>query len=243
LNEKNNLLIPLSVIGAALIICSIIIAGAYKQGKKENQTITVTGSAKKIITSDFGILRGSLASGASTADQAYKELQNQKPALIKYLAAQGFPQDKITFYTVIMNPRYEVTSNGFQTGNVIGYSYSQRIEIQSNDVQKIKQISLDISRLVESGINFTVETPEYFYSKLAELKIEIQAEAAKDAMVRAKKIAEATSSSLGNITGARMGVLQITPKYSNMVSDMGVNDLSSIEKEITAVVNATFELN
>ena len=242
MKEKNGLLIPLSIIGFCLIVCALIIAGAYKQAKRENQTITVTGSAKKIITSDFGILRGSIVSAAATANQAYKEMQNQKPALLKYLASKGFPQDKVSFYTVIVSPRYEVTSNGFQTGNVIGYNYSQRIEIQSNDVQKIKQISLEIPQLVENGINFTVETPEYFYSKLADLKIEIQAEAAKDAMIRAKKIAEATSSSLGNITSARMGVLQITPKYSNMVSDMGVNDLSSIEKEITAVVNASFEI-
>jgi hypothetical protein len=39
-----------------------------------------------------------------------------------------------------------------------------------------------------------------------------------------------------------MGVLQITPKFSNMISDYGINDLSSIEKEITAVVNASFEI-
>lgn len=242
MKEKNNLLIPLSIIGVSLILCAIIIAGAYKQAKRESQTITVTGSAKKIIVSDFGILRGSLASAASTANQAYKNLQLQKPQLLKYLASKGFQQDKVSFFTVTMIPQYEIMGNGIQTSNIIGYTYTQRIEIQSNDVQKIKEISLDITSLVENGTNFAVETPEYFYSKLPELKIEIQAEAAKDAMIRAQKIAEATSSSLGTITSARMGVLQITPKYSNMVSDMGVNDLSSIEKEITAVVNASFEI-
>ena len=37
-----------------------------------------------------------------------------------------------------------------------------------------------------------------------------------------------------------MGVIQITPRLSNQVSDYGINDLSSIDKEITAVVNASF---
>ena len=82
--------------------------------------------------------------------------------------------------------------------------------------------------------------PEYHYSKIADLKIDVQAAAAKDAMVRANKIAEATGRSLGTMTEARMGVLQITPRLSNQVSDYGINDLSSIEKEITAVVNASF---
>jgi hypothetical protein len=39
-----------------------------------------------------------------------------------------------------------------------------------------------------------------------------------------------------------MGVLQITPKNSNVISDYGMNDVTSIEKEITAVVSASFEI-
>ena len=89
---------------------------------------------------------------------------------------------------------------------------------------------------------FSISQPEYYYTKLADLKIEIQAAAAKDAMTRGQKIAEATSRKLGTLTNARMGVLQITPKNSNMISDYGMNDVSSIEKELTAVVNASFEI-
>ncbi len=43
--------------------------------------------------------------------------------------------------------------------------------------------------------------------------------------------------------GARVGVLQITPVHSVNVSDYGINDLSSIEKKITGVVNATFRIH
>ena len=74
------------------------------------------------------------------------------------------------------------------------------------------------------------------------MKIQIQAEAAKDAMIRGEKVAEATNRKLGTLTNARMGVLQITPENSNQTSDYGINDASSIRKEITAVVNANFEI-
>ena len=40
--------------------------------------------------------------------------------------------------------------------------------------------------------------------------------------------------------GATMGVFQITPQYSNDVTDSGISDTSSLEKEITAVVNCQF---
>jgi hypothetical protein len=74
------------------------------------------------------------------------------------------------------------------------------------------------------------------------VKIEIQAEAAKDAMNRASRIALSTGRELDPMRSARMGVIQITPRLSNQISDYGVNDLSSIEKEITAVVTASFEI-
>jgi len=241
--DKNQFAIPSIFISAALIIAAIIIALTWANISSANQTITVTGSAKKIIISDLGIMRGGISAQSFTAGESYKFLNEQKSKLLRYLSSKGFDQEKVNFYTINSYPIYEISSQGMQTNNIAGYVYSQRIEIQSKNVNKIKDLSLEISSLVESGVNFMVEQPEYHYSKMAEVKIEIQAKAAKDAMIRARKIAEATDGSLGNMRSARMGVLQITPKNSNMVSDYGVNDLSSIEKEITAVVNASFEIN
>jgi len=240
--SKDNLLIPAIVIAVTLIICSIIVTSTWKSNYSSNQTINVTGSAKKEITSDLGILRGTISVQYPTAEGAYRELLSQKPVLISYLASKGFPENKIEFFTINSYPVYEIGPTGYQTGRIIAYNYSQRMEIQSTDVNKIKEISLDISSLIEKGVNFNVEMPEYHYTKLAELKIQIQADASKDAMIRAEKIAEATGRELGPMRSARMGVLQITPRLSNQISDYGVNDLSSIEKEITAVVNASFEI-
>lgn len=234
---------PALILAASIVFASIIIGGVWKSISKANQTITVTGSAKKIIISDLGILRGSISSQSFSAADAYRNLNSQKPLLLKYLKTKGFDKDKVQFFTITSYPIYEISSQGMQTNKIVAYNYSQRIEIQSSDVKKIQEISLEISSLVEQGVNFMVEQPEYHYSKMAEVKIEIQANAAKDAMIRARKIAESTDGSLGIMRSARMGVLQITPRNSNMVSDYGVNDLSSIEKEITAVVNASFEIN
>jgi hypothetical protein len=230
------------VIGVSLIIGVLIFTAAWKSNQSSNQTITVTGSAKKEIISDFGILRGTISVTYSSPELAFKELENQRRTLLRYLDKNGFPNDKVELYTINSYPIYEISSSGVSTGRISGFVYNQRIEISSNDVNKIKKISLDISSIIEDGVNFTVEPPEYHYTKMAELKIEIQAEAAKDAMIRAKKIAEATDRELGPMRSARMGVLQITPKFSNAVSDYGINDLSSIEKEIVGVVTASFQI-
>jgi hypothetical protein len=242
MNNKDHLLLSAVALSSALIIGVIILAVTWRSNYASNQTINVTGSAKKDITSDLGVLRGTITAQASTAEEAYRQLEKMKPVLISYLSSKGFTGDKIEFYTINSYPIYEIGANGYQTGVIRAYKYSQRIEIQSTDVNKIKDISLDIPSVIEKGVNFNVEQPEYHYTKLAELKIDIQADAAKDAMIRAEKIAKATGRSLGPMRDARMGVIQITPKLSNQVSDYGINDLSSIEKQITAVVNASFEI-
>lgn len=243
MNNKNNLIVPFLILGLSIIIGVFIFVGAWKSNQSANQTITVTGSAKKEIISDLGFLRGTLTVQATAPEYAFRELNRSKPILLSYLEKKGFPKDKVEFFTMNNYPIYEIGSQGYSTGRIIGYVYNQRMEISSTDVNKIKEISLDIASLVEQGINFNVEMPEYHYTKLAELKIEIQAEAAKDAMVRAQKIAEATGRDLGPMRTARMGVLQITPKFSNVISDYGINDLSSIDKEIIGVVNASFEID
>jgi hypothetical protein len=242
MENKNNLFLPAAILGISFIIGVVFFTNAWKSNQSANQTISVTGSAKKEIVSDLGFLRGTISVQSSTSESAFAELNRQKPILISYLERKGFPKDKIEFNTINSYPVYEMGEQGYQTGRVIGYIYSQRIEIQSTDVNKIKELSLDITSLIEKGVSFNVEQPEYHYTKMADLKIEIQAAAARDAMIRAQKIAEATDRDLGPMRSARMGVLQITPKFSNAISDYGINDLSSIEKEIIGVVNASFEI-
>lgn len=242
MKDRLPVVLAAAILGVAFIVAVTIFSTTWRKARLADQTITVTGSAKKDIVSDLAFLRGMLSVQSTSAEEAYRTLQSQKPEIIAYLERNGFPREKIQFFTTNNYPIYETTMDGRQTGAIRAYNYNQRLEIQSTDVKKIQALSLDISSLIEKGVNFQVDPPEYHYTKLADMKIEIQAEAAKDAMTRASKIASATDRELGPLRTARMGVLQITPRLSNVVSDYGMNDLSSIEKEITAVVNASFAI-
>lgn len=239
--KSNYLVIPALIIAVAALIATTIVAITFKDIKSENQSINTTGSARKVIVSDLGVLNGSLSSTAGSPSEAYQELRRQSPFLINYLKEKGFEESKIEFKTISQYPNYSYNQNGQQMG-IMSYTATQMISITSSDVNKIRETSVDISSLIEKGVNFVVFTPEYYYTKIGDIKIEIQAEAAKDAMTRGERIAEATGRKLGALRRARMGVIQITPENSNMVSDQGINDVSSIRKEITAVVNADFSI-
>lgn len=243
MKEKNNLLVPLSILAGAIVLSVIIFSLVWKSTKNADQTITVTGSAKRQIVSDFGVERVTLQANAPDRKTAYQMLVQQLPVALKYLEKKGFTKDQIEVFGINGYPVYQVASNGTMTQNISHYVYNQRIDVSSSDVKKIKELSLSMSSLVEQGLNINVEQPEYLYTKIDDLKIEIQAEAAKNAMDRAAKIAASTGRTLDPLRSARMGVIQITPRNSNTISDYGINDMTSIEKDITAVVSASFKID
>lgn len=243
MNGKNNLIVPLSILSGAIILSVIIFSFVWKSTKNADQTITVTGSAKKTIVSDLGIQRGTLQAISSDRKTAYQIVAQQMPTVISFLNSKGFEEKQIEVFGITGYPVYEISPQGYQTQRISHYVYSQRFEVRSNDVQKIKELSLTLSSLVEKGLDVQPDMPEYLYTKIDDLKIEIQGEAAKNAMERAEKIAHSTGRTLGSLRNARMGVIQITPLNSNMVTDYGINDVTSIDKEITAVVSASFQID
>ncbi|MGI8733688.1 MAG: SIMPL domain-containing protein [Pyrinomonadaceae bacterium] len=226
-----------------LVIASIIGGLAFVKGKQGDQTITVTGSARKRIKSDLVIWKAGVSYQAPVLADAYRSLSENVPRVKAYLVGKGIPENEITISSISSQTLHVRDSNGQDTGQISGYSLRQELEIRSHDVEKIAKIAREATELINQGILLESMAPEYHYTKLGEEKITMLAEAAKDAKARAVKVAESTESSIGSVRTARMGVLQITPADSNDVSDSGMNDTSSLDKDITAVVNLSFEIN
>ena len=137
---------------------------------------------------------------------------------------------------------YKYTPNGNVTNDIAYYNLSQQIVIKSNDVQKIKDISTDIQSLLDKGVDINVMSTEYFYSGLSDLKVKLLQDATTDAKNRASAMLKATRNKPGKIQSVNMGVFQITPVDSTNVSDMGINDTSTIDKKVTAVANVVFRI-
>ena len=227
----------------AIVIATIIGGWFFVKGKRGDQTITVTGSAKQRITSDLVIWRAAVSYQAPALADAYRALSESVPKVKAYMVSKGIPENQITISAISSQTLHGRTSDGAETAEITGYSLRQELEVRSTEVEKIAKIARESTELINQGILIESIAPEYHYTKLGDLKIEMLAAAAKDAKERAKKIAESTDSSVGSVRTARMGVLQITPADSNDVSDSGMNDTSSLVKDITAVVNIGFAVD
>lgn len=233
----------------SIILSSVIASWAFLHAKKLSQTIQVTGSAKKRIKSDLMIWNASVTVESASLADAYGKLSRDVEKTKAFLIHQGVPENQIVISAVSTTPvrrgknsPSEGANAGAISGAVTGYSLKQSLGIRSSDIDKITNISRQVTELINQAILLESEEPQYLYTRIAETKVEILAAAARDAKERAQQIAASTGSRVGGIRSAEMGVLQITAADSSAVSGYGENDTKSLEKDITAVVHVTFAI-
>ena len=241
---KNSQIIVLGIcIAVATIVSSIILSGGFlKVMKFTREQITVTGSATKEIRSDYIIWTGEFTRRETDLKTAYRLLKEDLDKVKAYLAAKGVNEQEVVISQVVTTTVYKKNDKGNDTNDVQGYSLSQYVEIKSNDVDKIIRVSRESTELIDQGIQFTSALPEYFYTKIDELKIEMLAKATENAKQRADGMTKATGNKIGFMRSAKMGVFQITPSTSTDVSDYGVNDTTSLDKKVMAVVTVSFAI-
>jgi uncharacterized protein len=230
------------VIALALIISSALLGGAIRGIKRASDTITVTGSARRPIRSDYLVWKASVSSQKSSMQEAHRDVQRYADRVRSYLRDHHVPDSSVTFMSLETEQIPEFLPGGHPTGKIAAYRLVQRFEIRSANVDSIAALSRQASDLIDEGIPLETTQLEFLFTRLADLRVEMLGEATTDARVRAQKIAESSGSKIGNVRSARMGVFQITPRNSTEVSDYGVYDTSSLEKDITAVVSLTFAL-
>ena len=129
-----------------------------------------------------------------------------------------------------------------EAGRVTGYKLTRSFEVRSSRVGAIATLVEESRKLLAQGVPLQAQSPQYVYTKLADLRPNLLADATKDALARAKVLVDATGGKLGGLRDVNVGVFQITAPNSTEVSDYGVYDTSTLRKDVTAVVNVTFAL-
>jgi len=241
---RNSQIIVLGIcIAAATIVSSLILSkGFLKVTKFVKEQISVTGSAQKDIRSDYIVWKSSFSIREVSLPTAYKRLNEDLEKVKKCLIGKGVIEKDIIVSQITTEKVYRKNEKGNDTNDIQWYKLSQGIEVRSNDVDNITQVSRESTDLINDNVEFESQAPEYFYTKLDELKIEMLGKATQNAKARAENMVKSTGNKIGAIRSARMGVFQITPINSTEVSDWGVNDTTSLEKRVTAVVSASFAI-
>lgn len=233
-------------IASAIVLTALIFSNAIKNRNKTSNSISVTGLGSRNFVSDLIVWNGSFIKKSINLKEAYAELDKDRENIKKYLISKGLKIESIIFSAVEIDKEFEdiFDNYGKKIKSVFsGYRLKQNVQIESKEVDKVENISRQISELINSCVEFYSDNPQYYYTKLSELKIEMIAEATKDANIRAKKIAENANSNVGQLKNADMGVFQIVAQNSSEEYSWGGSfNTDSKRKTATITVKLKYEI-
>jgi uncharacterized protein len=230
-------------LGLGLVIASLIGATTLRAIKSAGNEIEVTGSFKKQVRSDYAVWKSAIAIQGPDLQGASAAVTADVQRLRQFLRTSGIADSSISNKPLETEAIYRTAENGASTNDLLGYKVTQRIEVRSADVARITTLSQRAGELIAQGVPLGSSSVDYLYTQLERVRGEMLADATRDAKRRAEAIAQAAGADVGGVRGARMGVFQVTPRNSTEVSDYGMNDTSSLDKDVTAVVRITFAVD
>ncbi|HEY0864371.1 MAG TPA: SIMPL domain-containing protein [Lacunisphaera sp.] len=229
-------------LAAGLVFTALVLANAWTR-IAESQVINVTGSARKNVRSDLVVWRSSFSTEAPTLIDAQQKLRADHAKVAAFFSnrgIEGFTASPVQITELTARQRNE--DDDTVTKVRVGYRLTQFVEVHSDDVDRVPRLANDSSELLQQGVAFVSGGFDFIYTKAGEAKVEMMAEATKDARTRAEQIASQGNRRIKSLLNARMGVVQINPLYSSSTSWEGNNDTSSVEKTIIATVTTTFAM-
>ena len=247
-NVKKNGWVSALIIGLSVMVsCACIAFGLAHFRSESVHTISATGSASVDFESDLAIWRGSFSATAYTSQTAYDKIKKDAGLVKKYLTSNGLDESEIVFNSVDISKNFRdlYDENGNYTGQEFaGYSLTQSVVITSKDLDKVDKISRDISSLLDQDVEFTSDSPEYYYTGLDELKLDLIDRASKNARERIDIIAKNSDAKLGKLMNSSLGVFQITAQNSGTSSYSydGAFNTSSRNKTATITVKLEYDL-
>ena len=213
---KNNKVTVAVILGICFVLAAIAVGIFYYQSKKPSKTVSVVGLAEKDFTSDLIVWNLRYDVLDMDMKKSYALIKEQNKIVKEFLSSKGIKEGEIDFKNISTKPKYESHwENGHWVENFEGYVSVQSIRVESKDVDKIEKIIREISELYDQNIKISSDDPEYYYTKLSDLKLEMLAQASKNARERAQTVTENAGGKLGDLKTATTGVFQITAPNSS----------------------------
>lgn len=240
----NNKSVTIAIIvGIAFFLAALALGIAFYQTKKPVKTVSVVGLAEKDFTSDLIVWNIQYDVIENDMKTSYTKIKEQAAIVKEFLMSKGIKDSEMDFKNISTDRKIDGHwENGHWVEKFVGYESRQTVRIESKDVDKIEKVIRAISELYEQNINIDSWNPEYYYTKLADLKIEMLAEASKNARERAETITKNAGGRLGDLKTATTGVFQITAPNSadEDYSWGGAFNTSSKQKHVSINMRQTY---
>ncbi len=239
--------ILITVICCLSFVAAVLVSAyTFKYRNRADDMIVVTGLAKQDFDSDLAVWTGHYEVHNSTLKGAYDQLKKDAEAVRTFLAEKGIADNELQLSSAAIQKEYEQVAAGNEkvVSRFIGYQLSQTVRVESMTIDKVEALARDVSSVIDKGVEMYSNSPEYYYTKIGDLKIEMIAQASKDGHLRAEQIAKNATGKIGNLRYSSLGVFNIARPNSNTETSWAGNfDTSSRRKTASVTIKLQFAAN
>lgn len=246
LNLATTATIVVIGLGVSLVTSTLVASRAYQHrgdtAAQREQTITVKGSTRRRVQSDRAVWYVTIRGENRDLREALAALDSGVQRVRGFLTQRGFQPDEVRLGAIDTNTHYVRDAKGNETRELMGYTLARSFVLSTTDVSRVASSAGDVTQLMQEGLVIVSLTPEYYITRLPDLRADLLGEAAKDARRRADEIARNVGGRVADVRSVQMGVLQVTRPDSTEVSDYGRYETETVDKDVQAVVTVAFRI-
>lgn len=214
---KNKWIVPAIIIAIGLFLLGQRIEQGIIRSKEAVRTVSVKGLSEREVPADKVIWPLVYKEIGNDLQTIYRTVNAKNAIVIDFLRSNDIPESEIS-----VAPPAIVDIQADRYGNqAVPYRYNVTsvITVSSNQVDKVRDLIVKQSSLLEKGVAIVTGdyqyNTQYLFTKLNELKPEMIAEATQNARIAAEKFAKDSDSKLGKISSAYQGQFSITDRDAN----------------------------
>jgi hypothetical protein len=229
-------------VAASFVVSTVVAARAYRARGEVPRTLDVTGMARLRIRSDVAVWQVRVQGEGETLAAAFERLEAGMKGVRGFLGQREFGEAEVAEGAIGTETHYVRDKDGKETRQVQAYTLHRNLTVTTGRLERVEEAAGKVTELLGQGLLVVSARPEYYFTGIGDLKIELLAKASEDARARADAIAGKTGCRVAEVVDAHMGVLQVTEPHSTEVSSSGIYDTSTIEKDARAVVSVAFRI-
>ncbi|RZI46487.1 SIMPL domain-containing protein [Candidatus Finniella inopinata] len=228
-------LLVATVIALGTALSGFFIGRSIEKFKTSDRAIVVKGFSEREVKSDIGDLTLTVKNPGNDLAEMKKKSDQDTKIVIAFLKSKGIKEEEITPGGAELTDRK--VDNYFSVNDKLEYRYvlTTRIKVTTPKVEVIRDIGNQTAELINQQVIVGSST-RYYFTRFADLRTEMIAEATQSARQAALQFAKDSGSRVGEIRNAVQGAFSITSPNEEF------NEAGSLEKKVRVVTTVTFNL-
>jgi len=230
-------------------INALLIGRSLQRFKNEDRSVSVKGFSEREVKADLAVWIIQTRMANNDLMEGSRAIEVAKNKVIDFLLQNQIKQDEIIVEGVGVLDKKAQQYDNFQQGNAFRYLITQNLQIRSNNVDLIQNVSRMTGELLQVGVFLSSSdygNPlQFYFTKLNDIKPEMITEATKNARKAAEQFASENNSKLGQLKKANQGLFTIVDRTASLSGGEGgyASGTNDLFKKVRVVISAEYSIN